>query len=273
MSPTWNDAPPPHTNVSAWGKARMALILPLLAIWVFSGLALHLTVRLIEWPMFRMQRPVTPHITQTVCKGALWLLGIKRIVSGTPAGTGAVVANHSSWLDIFALNAGQRVYFVAKSEVAGWPGIGWLARATGTLFIRRDRREAQRQVLIMQTRLKAGHQLLFFPEGTSSDGRRVLPFKSTLFASFLNDKELADLQIQPVSVVYRAPAEQDPRLFGWWGDMDFGPHLITTIAAGRGGAIEMTYHPPVRVGDFDSRKALASKLEATIASLFKEFEG
>ena len=63
---------------------------------------------------------------------------------------GAIVANHSSWLDIFALNAAQRVYFVAKSEVAGWPGIGWLARATGTVFIARKGTEAKKQQEIFE---------------------------------------------------------------------------------------------------------------------------
>jgi lyso-ornithine lipid O-acyltransferase len=93
---------------------------------------------------------------------------------------GALVANHASWLDIFTLNACDRIYFVSKSEVAGWPGIGWLARATGTVFINRQGREAQMQKLLFEARLRAGHRLLFFPEGTSTDGQRVLDFKSTL---------------------------------------------------------------------------------------------
>ena len=103
----------------------------------------------------------------------------------TPLIPSTVVANHASWLDIFALNAPQRIYFVSKDEVRDWPGIGWLARATGTVFIARKSREAGVQARLFETRMAAGHRLLFFPEGTSTDGRRVLPFKTTLFAAFL----------------------------------------------------------------------------------------
>ena len=113
------------------------------------------------------------------------ILGIRLQVTGRPmAERGAVVANHASWLDIFVLNAVSRVYFVSKAEVAGWAGIGWLARATGTVFIARKGTEAKEQQALFEARLRAGHRLLFFPEGTSTDSLRVLPFKSTLFAAF-----------------------------------------------------------------------------------------
>jgi 1-acyl-sn-glycerol-3-phosphate acyltransferase len=85
------------------------------------------------------------------------------------------VANHAGWLDIFTLNAVQRVYFVSKSEVAAWAGVGVLARVTGTVFIDRQARQAAEQARMLQDRLAAGHRLLFFPEGTSSDARRVHP--------------------------------------------------------------------------------------------------
>ena len=113
------------------GVLMLAWRLPVLALVVFGGLAVHLTLRLFERPLFGLRRPVTPHVTQAVCKTALAVIGLPLAVTGRPmAGRGAVVANHVSWLDIFVLNAPQRVYFVSKSEVAGWPGIGWLARAT-----------------------------------------------------------------------------------------------------------------------------------------------
>jgi 1-acyl-sn-glycerol-3-phosphate acyltransferase len=130
-------------------------------------------------------------------------MGLGRDVSGVPMrGEGAYVANHSSWLDILVLNASKRMYFVAKAEVAGWAGIGWLARGTGTVFVRRDRAEAAKQAALFETRLHAGHRLLFFPEGTSTDGLRVLPFRPTLFAAFFADGLRDSLQVQPVSVAY-----------------------------------------------------------------------
>jgi 1-acyl-sn-glycerol-3-phosphate acyltransferase len=72
------------------------------------------------------------------------------------------------------------------------------------------------------------------------------------------------MQIQPVTLVYRAPAGEAPRFYGWWGDMDFGPHLLKTLSALRPGAVELHYHAPVRVAEFADRKALAAHLEATV---------
>ena len=231
----------------------------------FGCLGILILVRLVERPIFGLARPITPYITQFVCRSAFLCLGMRHRISGRPIrGQGAVVANHSSWLDIFALNAREQVYFVSKSEVAGWPGFGWLARATGTVFIRRERQAAAEQVATFRDRLAAGHQLLFFPEGTSTDGRQVLPFKPTLFAAFLDNAAREPLRIQPVSVIYHAPEGEDPRFYGWWGDMDFGPHLLATLAARRNGAVEVVYHPPVAVSDYPDRKALASALEDVV---------
>lgn len=183
---------------------------------------------------------------------------------------GAVVANHSTWLDIFTLNAGKRIFFVSKAEVARWAGIGWLARATGTVFITRDRREARAQKAIFEERLTIGHKLLFFPEGTSSDGQRVLPFKSTLFAAFFSD-DLRDLVwVQPVTVVYTAPDGQPENFYGWWGDMDFGPHLLKILAASPQGRVDVYCHDPVRVADFADRKTLAQSCEDAVRSKFPE---
>ena len=185
------------------------------------------------------------------------ILGIAGTARGAPMPhAGAVVANHSSWLDIFVLNARKRIYFVAKAEVAGWAVIGWLARATGTAFIRRDRAAAGDQAALLRTRLRAGHRLLFFPEGTSTDGRRVLPFKTTLFAAFF-ETGLPDLHVQPVSLAYTAPPGRDPAFYAWFADMDFAPHLLQVLAAPAGGRVAVTYHAPLRVADHDSRKSLA----------------
>lgn len=235
----------------------------------FGCLGLLLLVRLVERPLFGLQRPLTPHITQFVCRSAFRIMGMRFVARGRPMPHhGAVVANHASWLDIFALNAPQRIYFVSKSEVAGWPGIGWLARATGTVFIQRKGGQALAQKNLFEARLRAGHKLLFFPEGTSTDGLRVLPFKSTLFAAFFADGLDRILWVQPVTLIYTAPAGEDPRFYGWWGDMDFGSHLLKTLAVRRPGGVEVVFHDPVRVADFADRKALAAHCEAAVRSAF-----
>ena len=267
-SPTWmSETQPDPVPIPAMGWLRVLCRGVPLAIVVFGGLIVHLALRVLERPVWGEARPVTPYITQGVCRAALALIGLRYRCEGVPMQQpGAIVANHSSWLDIFALNARKRIYFVSKSEVAGWPGIGWLARATGTVFIRRDPREAQVQTRLFEERLLHGHRLLFFPEGTSTDGLRVLPFKSTLFAAFFAPGLRHEIQVQAVSVNYHAPVGEDARFYGWWGDMEFGPHLLHTLAAQRQGRVELVYHPPVRVDDFANRKSLAHHLEEQVRS-------
>ncbi|NVO55227.1 1-acyl-sn-glycerol-3-phosphate acyltransferase [Rhodobacteraceae bacterium B1Z28] len=264
--PLWNsaDAPDPiHLGLLGWVLVILRGI-PL-AILVFGGLLILLIIRLIELPLFGIRRPVTPFISQFVCRNAFRVLGMGFCTSGElMRERGAVVANHTSWLDIFALNARKRIYFVSKAEVAKWPGIGWLARATGTVFIERDRKKAREQTRVFETRLKAGHKLLFFPEGTSTDGLRVLPFKTTLFAAFFADELREFMYVQPVSVIFHAPIGQPDRFYGWWGDMDFAPHLLKTMGAGRQGTVELIYHAPAKVSDFANRKALAAHCEEAV---------
>lgn len=264
--PLWNSEDAPDPIVLGPLEWVLVLIRGLpLAVLVFGGLAVLLVLRLVERPLFGMRRPITPFVTQFVCRNAFRILGMGFRVSGRlMRESGAVVANHTSWLDIFALNARKRIYFVSKAEVANWPGIGWLARATGTVFIERDRKKAQEQTRVFQERLKAGHKLLFFPEGTSTDGLRVLPFKTTLFAAFFAEELRNFMYVQPVSVVFHAPKGQPDRFYGWWGDMEFGPHLLKTLGARRQGAVELIYHEPAKVSDFENRKALAAHCEAAV---------
>ena len=270
MNPTWrSDEPPPSVPIGPAGWLRAVLRGAALGIVTFGGLAVLVLVRLVEAPLHGLHRPWTPWITQAVCRTAFLILGMAHRVRGEQMRErGAVVANHSSWMDIFALNARKRVYFVSKAEVAGWPGIGWLARATGTVFINRDPKEAKAQQALFEERLKAGHKLLFFPEGTSTDGQRILPFKSTLFGAFFAPELRDILRVQPVTVIYTAPPGADPRFYAWWGDMGFGAHLLKVLAAPRQGSVEIVYHPPIRVGDTDNRKTLAAESEAAVRSAF-----
>ncbi len=237
----------------------------ILGLVVYLGLLVLLLVRVVERPLFGLARPWTPYITRAVCRLTFPILSMGYAVRGTPmVSRGAIVANHSSWMDIFALNAAQCLYFVAKSEVAGWAGIGWLGRATGTVFIARKGTEAKAQQGVFEDRLRAGHRLAFFPEGTSTDGQRVLPFKSTLFAAFYSHRLDHIMQIQPVSVRYQAPAGRDGRFYGWWGDMNFAGHLVQVLACRRPGSVEVTFHDPVPVNSLNDRKQLAAHCEAVV---------
>lgn len=267
---TWDDGSRPATPaVTPMGWLRVSLRGGVIFLVLLLCFPLLLTLRLPERLTYGSQRPVTACITQIVCKIICYIAKITRHINGHPMkGEGAFVANHSTWLDIFVLNASSRLFFVSKAEVADWPGIGWLARGTGTVFIRRARSEAAAQQRVFEDRLSSGHKLVFFPEGTSTDGLRILPFKSTLFAAFLSAGLREKLAIQPVSLRYRAPGGQDPRFYGWWGAMDFAPSLLKILAVKGGGRVDVTFHPPLRVSEFANRKDLAKACEAAVRSGF-----
>lgn len=263
MNFTWdNGVAPPSPPIGFTGWVQVSWRLPVLCALLLTGVTASILLRGVERPLYGRHRPWTPFITQWFSRAAVMVLGIHHRISGQRMKQrGAVVANHSSWLDIFVLNARKRVYFVSKSEVAHWPGIGFLARLAGTVFINRNPRDAGQQRDVLADHIEAGHRLLFFPEGTSTDNFRVLPFRSTLFQAFFDQAATSDLHIQPVTVIYSAPSGEDPRFYGWWGDMEFTPHLLRLMAARRRGEVQLIYHPPVRLADFAGRKPLAAHLE------------
>ncbi len=257
------DATPPPHRLGPAGVLLALVRLIILATVIYSLLVVLLLVRLIEIPLH--SRRFTSAIVQLACKVSLRVLGMKVSVRGRAMRhDGAVISNHASWLDIFSLNAVMRVSFVSKAEVSAWPVIGLIARGAGTVFIERRQSHAKKHMSQFQARLLSGDRLLFFPEGTSTDSRRVLDFKSTLFAAFF-DPGLADrMWIQPATLVYHAPAGKDARFYGWWGDMAFGPHFFSTLGVRRNGRIEVLLHDPVRVADFPDRKTLAQYCEQVV---------
>ena len=181
------------------------------------------------------------------------------------------VSNHSSWLDILVLGGRLEACFIAKEEVAGWPLVGWIAKLGRSVYVRRQRTSTARERDDMRERLAAGDSLILFPEGTTSDGSRVLPFRS----AFLSVAELpvtADGRpplVQPVSVVYDRlaylPAGRAQRpLFAWYGDMDIGSHFWR-LAQHRGLRATVLLHAPVDPQNFPSRKALAQATWAAVA--------
>ncbi|HKT16890.1 MAG TPA: lysophospholipid acyltransferase family protein [Stellaceae bacterium] len=167
-------------------------------------------------------------------------------------------ANHTSYLDITILGASIEGSFVSKAEVAHWPIFGWLAKLQRSIFVERsDRAGAARQRDAIRQRLEDGDNLILFPEGTSSDGLHVLPFKTALFAAAEDERVV----IQPVSVAYQLldgiPLGRFYRpFFAWYGDMAMAPHLWKALGLGRL-TVVVQFHAPVRLKDLGSRKALA----------------
>lgn len=210
-----------------------------------------------------------PRFYHAVCAR---LLGIDIVVRGVLADTAPVlvVSNHSSYLDITVLGALIRGSFIAKSEVAGWPLFGVLAKLQETVFIERKARStAARQRDDMKARLEAGDTLILFPEGTSSDGNRTLPFKTALFAVAGTRIDGRPLTVQPVSITATRldglPMGLAFRPFyAWYGDMDLAPHLWQAFAAGRI-TVEVEFHAPVTMDGFSSRKALAEHCHRAVS--------
>ncbi|SOH94029.1 1-acyl-sn-glycerol-3-phosphate acyltransferase [Monaibacterium marinum] len=250
----WDDAPPPAKLKVGPLRAIAAIIRGVLVLfWTVLTVAIYLILKLVE-PALGGAKPRYAAL-RLWSRIMLRLIGLRRIVHGElpPDGT-ALVANHSTWADIIVFSSIGQVAFVAKSEVAKWPLIGWGAQMMDTMFVERRSSAAERQRIEMVERLERGQQLLFFPEGTSTDGMRVLPFKSALFSAFTN---MPDTLIQPVAATY-VPAPHLPRAFyGWWGDMSLGENIWALLTHSYGGAVHISFAPPVRAQDFAGRKALA----------------
>lgn len=244
------------------GCLRILVRLLALMFVIYGLLIIFLVIRLFEWPW---GRPVSPSITQFVCRLSLMIIGVRLKVKGQRMTShGVMVSNHVSWLDIFVNNSQQRIIFVAKTEVSKWFGIAILAKATGTIFIKREPRQAAKQRQVIVQRLLRGQKLFLFPEGTSTDGLRVLKFKPTLFAAFFAPELKDNLQIQPITLCYKAPPNQHPAFYGFWGDETFVASLLKILSAQGKGSVDYIYHPPIRIADFSDRKELALACETQI---------
>jgi 1-acyl-sn-glycerol-3-phosphate acyltransferase len=178
--------------------------------------------------------------------------------------------NHTSYTDILVLGSLLTGSFVAKADVAQWPFFGTLARLQRTVFVDRRRSTTGNQRDELRRRLEAGDNLILFPEGTSNDGNRVLPFRSALFGAAEVALNGRPLPVQPVSVAYTrldgVPLGYGLRaLVAWYGDMDLVGHLLRLVGLGKVTAV-VTFHEPVTIRAFGSRKSLAEHCFAAVAS-------
>jgi lyso-ornithine lipid O-acyltransferase len=222
----------------------------------------------------RSKRPLLPIWFH---RGLARSLGIRIVTHGRPARRRGVlfVANHVSWADIPVLGARIRGAFVAKSEVGTWGPIGFLASLADTVYVERQRPgRAGEQRDTIAARLAVGENIILFPEGTNSDGARVLPFKSSLFGIVGGGAEgVANLLVQPVTIAYTrvngmpVTRERLPDL-AWIGDTELMPHAMAFMALGRVRA-ELLFHPPVRPADFADRKDLARHCELVVAEGYR----
>ncbi len=262
----------PSDTSGRWGwRGRLKLFrLAVLSLIVLPPLAVF--VRLpgaLWWPLAGLWH-----------RRALSAIGVDVSVTGQAAVPGPVlyVVNHVSWLDILVLGGYlKRASFVAKSEIAGWGFVGQLCALHRTEFVNRARRsDSSNQADRLAERIANGDSLILFPEGTSTDGNRVAPFKSALFSLAERAEAGLDrpLAIQPVSLSYThvngAPmTRRDRPLVAWIGDMELVSHLkaffqISSLRA------HIHLHPPVTLDAVGGRKAAARAAQEAVEAGLKD---
>ncbi|HUE64912.1 MAG TPA: 1-acyl-sn-glycerol-3-phosphate acyltransferase [Rhizomicrobium sp.] len=225
----------------------------------------------VQWLFLRLGNPAARTFPGRYHRMVVALFGIHIRVTGEPVtGEGVLlIANHTSWADILIFSAVTPLCFVAKAEVARWPLFGTLARLQRTVFVERARRTTTGEIRDeIRERLLAGDTLLLFPEGTSHDGNRVLPFKSALLGAA--EAVLANgqhVKVQPVSAAFTGlhglPMGRENRpLFAWYGDMEMVPHLWQALQAGPLDVV-VQFHPPFSLDVMD-RKTLAKEAQQVV---------
>lgn len=171
-----------------------------------------------------------------------------------------IIANHVSWMDIFALNSVSTARFVAKSEVSKWPIIGRFCKATGTIFIERNnKKDTARTNQAMTTALSTGDHIALFPEGTSSDGHVVLPFRSPLMQPALDCQVL----IHPVYLQYLDEKGHITNVAAYCDEISFGKSLWALLG-NEGTSISLHYLPAIQVEKKSDRRVIARQIEEEI---------
>jgi len=247
---------------------RAIFILPLLVLTFFLLVPFHLIGRALNTDL---QRSVPVLFHRIVCA----LLGVRIHQTGTRSSADEVLilSNHVSWLDISVLGAVAPIVFVSKSEVASWPVFGTLARLQRTVFIDRERRHKTGEAAgAMAERLRGGDAVVLFPEGTSSDGIRILPFRSALIGAVHHTIGDAthhkQVMVQPVSIAYvrfgGIPIGRGLRdKVAWYGEADLVPHFFGIIAAGAVDVV-VSWGQPMAYDMSTNRKHIARDAEAAV---------
>lgn len=240
-----------------------------------------------HWLSLRFGRGrLAAHIPVWFHRFFLRLFSVRVTQSGTPPPPGEpalVLSNHVSWLDIVALGSLRPLSFVAKSEIAGWPVIGTLARLQRTVFIERAKRAATASVnATVGERLASGDLIVLFAEGTTGDGLHLLPFRSSLVgaaraALAAETGGLARIRLQPLALSYLRrnglPITRAERPeIAWYGDMELAPHL--GLFATRGPIdVHIAWGPPIAFDAATDRKQATAQAEAAVRHALREMRG
>ena len=236
-------------------------------VWALPALLLWIGVMLVVYALAVLARRPVRGVIRCFHRGVLRVLNIRVELLGAMAPQSddsthyLCVSNHVSYIDVFVLGSVLDGAFVAKAEVAHWPLLGKLARLQDTLFFERNARRASQQVAQLQRWLQQ-RNIVFFPEGTSTPGAHVEPFRSSLFAA------AQSRPIQAFTIAYThydgVPMRQSERdRYAWYLPMTFAPHFLAALGL-RPALVQVHCHPPVHLGDFESRKACAKHCEEQV---------
>jgi 1-acyl-sn-glycerol-3-phosphate acyltransferase len=237
-STTSNRMSPSSIALATLRDIRAAFRLVQVALLIVGGIA---TARLLfpHWSAERCKR-----IKQAWSRRLVASLGVRIESTGEPATHGLVVSNHISWLDVFVINAITPTTFVCKEDVRHWPAIGDLVAYTGTLFIERgSRTAAARSAHAMTARLRSGERVAIFPEGTTTGGNQLLPFKPALFEAAAS----AHAPVQALTLRYTDKHGAHSRATAYDGDISFGQSLVT-IARSSGLKVHIDHLAPQAAG-------------------------
>jgi 1-acyl-sn-glycerol-3-phosphate acyltransferase len=244
---------------------RAILVLLATLLWTLVLLPVQILAVRFSWRLMAEAIPVLYH------RGLAWLMRVHVRTVGEMSRTRPTlfVANHISWLDIVVIDTLIRGSYVTKREVMGWPGFGTLAKLQRCVFIERKAHRTKDHKDEMQLRLEQGDNLILFAEGTSSDGMRILPFKSSFFALAEQPVNGRPLTVQPVSIAYcrlngLPVGRRWMEIFSWTGDESLVPHLWRFLRAGPS-VVEVAFHQPVTIESFASRKDLSAWCQTVVA--------
>lgn len=223
----------------------------------------------------RAGSPLAGRIPVLLHRLFLRLFGIRVSVVGEPPPPGRpvlILANHVSWLDIPVMASLCPLSFVAKQEIAGWPLFGAASRLQRSIFLDRTRKAATGTANAeMAGRLARGETILLFPEGTTGDGNRILPFRSSLVGAAraaLDATGGAPIVLQPLAITYTRRdglplTRRDRPAIAWYGDMELAPHAVAFV---RGGVLDVTvtWAAPIPFGPGHDRKKAAAAAEIAV---------
>jgi 1-acyl-sn-glycerol-3-phosphate acyltransferase len=207
-----------------------------------AGLRCSWAPRVVSWWHRRLCRALALHIEY----------------SGAPDRPGLLVANHISWLDIPVLGARGSIGFLSKDEVRGWPLIGWMSAAAGTLFLKRGAHQSAQTMEQIAAQIRSGVSITVFPEGTTSDGSGLLRFHPRLFAVV----QQADVPVQPVAIRYGSNSLPD-QVAPFVGDDDLLRHVLRLLGH-PGLRVQVAFLAPLPTEGIDRRR-LSNAARAAIA--------